>query len=405
MKKINKAKSVSFILAIALMFTFSIQLASAFEVVPAYKEVTFTPNGEETVELLIRNSEDRTLNLFAYVEGPLNEYIEIQESIISIPANSEKIVKYTIKMPETFAEQGLHESKFILRELPSSETDETITAKTVIISKIKLIVPYSGKYLESRLLIPDFKPGQQNSFAVEISSKGTEWVEDAKTTISIFGPMNERIATLYGDEISLNPGEKQMIFIPWTPDVGPGIYRAVSTVIYDDKNSVDDKKFTIGELTLAILGITVDKFKLGGIAEFNILVENQWNQPADNVFTKASVRDEDGKVYTTFKSSTENIPPYGQQQFKAYWDTDKVNVGTYYLGIGIEYANKVTTAVYEIFVDTNDINVMETGMAVTKDEESKVRVGTIITIALLIAVLLIAVQILRALKQGGNRYE
>lgn len=404
MKQKNSKKTVYALTALALLILHA-SLASAFEVIPAYKEITFIPGSHETVEVLIKNNHDRNINLFAYIEGPLAQYIEIQESLISVPSSSEKLFKYTISMPDSFAKQGLHESKLVLREIPQSNSD-TISSSVAISSKIKLVVPYHGKYLESRLIIPDFHPEKPNSFAVELNSLGTEWIEDAKTVISIYGPLNNRIATITSDPVSLEPGEKKMVFIQWTPKVGFGVYRAVATTIYGSKNSVSEKRFTIGEPTLAILGISVDKFKLGNIAKFNILVENQWNQPVEKAFARMAVRDEEGKVYTTFKSSFEDIPAYGQQEFKAYWDTNKVSVGTYYLGIAIEYAEKATTAVYEVFVDTDNIDVLSTGLvsADTEEKSSAVRIGVIVVISLLVVVILLAVKILKLLNSRGGAF-
>ncbi len=393
-------KKVSFMIALAFIACLYIIPASALEVIPGYSEIIFEPNTHKTIELLIRNSQDYPLNVLAYAEGPLSEYVLIPQSVVEIPAKGEKKISYELDLPASFEKQGLHESNIVIREIPSVG-GSAVSSSVAVISEIRLMVPYQGKYLESKLIVPEFEPGRGSTFSVEVQNLGTEWIEDAQAVIDIYGPFNEKITTLTSNTLSLDPKEKQLLFIKWNPDVSYGMYRAVSTVIYDEKNSVSEKTFTIGSLALAIAGITVDEFKLGGIAKFGVIAQSFWNMPVEDAYVKASVRDYKGKLYTSFKTASEEVPPYGRQIFESYWDTAKVGVGSYNLSIEMNYAGKTTSGNYDIFVDTNMIRIESAVGMVTKDAEDKSSIKTILILLLLvtIVILVLAFRILVMLKK------
>jgi hypothetical protein len=239
-------------------------------------------------------------------------------------------------------------------------------------------VPYEGKYVEAKLIIPQFEKGRSSNFGVEVANLGSDEINDIQAVIDIYGPLNNKIRTLTSSSSALKLKERKKIIIDWLPDLNNGNYMAVATILYDSKNTKTEKPFTIGSLELDISSISVENFKLGGIARFDIFVSNNWNLPIENVFAETSVKDKQDKVFTAFKTADANIDAYGTQKLQAYWDTEKVSAGTFDLEITLNYLGKTAKKIFEIIVEPDRITSRPLGGAVVAEDGGEKNSNTII---------------------------
>jgi hypothetical protein len=369
----------------------------ALGVAPSHKDLMFEPNSEQTVQLKIFNEDKVDFKAMVYAEGELADYIQIDNPVLTfLKSEDSKIISFKIKMPSQFSKQGLHESNIVIRVIPKETKpgETSISATVAVISKLSVMVPYSGKYVSAQLFVPMFEPNKESKFAVDVTNLGTEDAESVKAIIDIYGPLNDKLATVVSEEVTLKSKEKKMIIVPYTPTLKPGNYRAVATVIADEFNTKDERTFSLGSMSINIDGISVDNFKLGGIARFDILLENAWNEKIPGVYGEVSILDKSGNVYTKFKTASVDLDSFEKQELSAYWDTAKVTPGEYKLSIALQYLGQSSEKVYDILVSMNEIKTSLVGNVVATQSKDNNIILTAIYILTALVIILIVLNVL-----------
>jgi hypothetical protein len=408
--RVHKAVWPSRILSIlALSLLFAILLVSAvlaIGIAPGHVDLLFEPGSEQRVTLKLLNQEKEEMQVVLYAQGELAPYISFDTTnIVFSPAETEKYAYYTIKTPSKFDRQGTHTANIVALAMPISGNSEGVGmgANVAIVSKLNLIVPYSGKYAELTLFSPNFEEGMPSNFAVEVRNLGTEDLFSGQVVIDIYGPTNSKIATLTGDSFQLASKQSMVVAIDWTPDIGPGNYRAVASLVFDGGNAKDEKAFSIGQFAIEIADITVRDFKLGGIAMFDILLENRWNERIPGVYGVVEVRDEAGKTYTQFKTASVDIGSKEKNTIQAYWDTKSVGPGKYKLDIVLNYLGKQSEKIFDIRVSADKIDTSLGGMAVTETAQAKEPVLQGIYILTFLVIVLIVINVLMFLRKSKKK--
>jgi methionine-rich copper-binding protein CopC len=368
MNKERKVKSFKYLSLSLILLLITIIISSnvlALGVAPSSTELVFSPESEHVVDLAIINNDNKDMTVVIYAEGELAEHVSIPEPLIEISSSQPKVkTSYTVNMPKKLKKQGLHETNIVVREIPRRAEGETaVGASLAIISKLKVFVPYKGKYAEIKLMAPHFELNKPNNFAVEVNNLGTEKILTGYVVIDIYGPLNNKIKTLISQEFSLDSKQKTVVIVPWTPDIGSGQYVAEATLVYDELNVKDRKEFTLGELSVEIVSISVENFRLGGIAKFDILVANNWNTQVPSVYAVTTVTDEKGDEYLRFKTASVDVPGFGREKLEAYWDTARVSPGPYKLDIVLNYLGKTSKKLFDIKVEQNRILVSAAAVA------------------------------------------
>jgi len=378
------------ILLIIVMIALANQIY-ALGIAPSHVDVIFEPGLEKTIQLKVINNDYKDFDAVVYAEGALAEYITIDEPMIKLSKDQDsKIISYNLKLPQSLEKQGLHEARIIVREIPKeTKGGTTITASLAVASKLNVMVPYKGKYAEIKLFVTDFKQDKESNFAVEVINLGTEDILEAKAVIDIYGPLNNKLETVTSNKASVQSKNKEILIAKWTPKLRPGSYHAVATLIYDELNTKDEKSFTIGTLELEIVSISVTDFRLGGIAKFDILVENNWNMEIPNVYAETTVKDNKEKIYTQFKTASVNIPAFGKQELNAYWDTAKVIPGAYKFDIILNYLGQKTEKIFDIMVEYDKITATLAGQVIGVEGEEKPALVKSVYILIFLVVILI----------------
>jgi len=80
---------------------------------------------------------------------------------------------------------------------------------------------------------------------------------------------------------------------------------------------------------LDVLSIAVNKFKLGDIAEFNVLIENIGNESVENVYYEVVLNYSNGSNVTGIQSTPLNIAAQEKKEVIAYWNSTIMPPGSY----------------------------------------------------------------------------
>ena len=372
-------------------------------VAPSSTDLLFEPGIERTVNLKIINNENKAFTAAIYAEGELAEYVTVNDPLVEFSSgDAEKIISYTVKLPASFEKQGVHLGQIVIRNMNSEDKSAgtSISANLFVISKLSVTVPYSGKYVEGRLIIPLFEKGRPGAMAVELKNLGTEDILDCQAVIDIYTNLNAKVDTLTSKSISLEAGTTKSINVEWTPGLENGDYIATANVACDEKSIKIEKSFTIGQMELDIMSISVDNFKLGGIAKFDIFVKNNWNEQINGVLADTIVKDSAGKAYTQFRTAPVDVPEYGTQKLAAYWDTAKVMPGVFNFDVTLKYLDKSVQKMFEIVVTQDKISTRTAGAAVTQEPAKRSGTGIIIFVLAIAVIGLIIFNIFVYLKKA-----
>lgn len=328
----------------------------ALGVAPADLEIMFEPGLEKTVTIKVLNSNMKEMDASILVEGELAEYVKLHEDRISFSeGEKEKEISYTISFPSRMEEPGDHITRIIIKEVPE-EHESKGTGISVILSVghiLKVHVPYPGKYARARLFVPKFRLNQENNFAIEVTNLGNQSI-DATALLDIHGPEGENVTSLTGEEVTIEPKDKEILIVKWVPEYR-GEFYVKARVRYNDHFAKDEKYITVGELLVDVESITVDRFFLGDIAKFNILLRSEWNREITGIFAQMVIRNIQNRTIGDFRTPSIDMEPFERKVLNAYWDTNDVDKGAYDASMKIHYAGKVTERELRTYVTLENI--------------------------------------------------
>ena len=363
----------------------------ALGVSPARKIIEFSPELEIEVEFNVLNSEGKDMKVVIYVEGDnLDEEIIIDNpELIFSSGELQKSVKYNIKLPEKYDEPGTHEIKIVAREIPVDKAFEGtfVGASVAVVHIVRINVPYPGKYATVELKLGE-DTGQGVDFIVYVNNFGTQKIVSAKGIIDVYGPTNEKLTSLETGLVSIDSGARKAMNVKWDENINSGKYYAKLTVLYDGNVAEYEKVFNVGIRLVDILDIIVKNFKLGGIAKFNILVENGWPEVISDVYTDLLIS-EKGQEIGRFKSAAEDIPALAKEELTAFWDTAGVEEGDYDAKISLYYDDKIVEKDMKTKISFNSISFSGFTGAVISDEVGGETSDTKILIGLVVILIII----------------
>jgi len=319
-----------------------IQNVSAIGIAPARKIIDFEPGLEVENSVKVMNNEHKNMKVVMYAEGELAEFVSFSESEFSFQSGEdEKSIKYTVNLPQEIKIPGEHKIDIVAREVPAKDAVDGVSVgvSLAVVSQLVINVPYPGKYATTELKIVETSRTDQVDFIVVVHNFGTQKIVEAKGTIDIYGPTNEKIATVVSESGSIDSKMREEFKAVWSGDINPGKYFAKLSVSYDGDIAEYERTFEVGSSEIEIKDITVRDFKLGEIAKFEILVENKWADTMKNVYTELTIK-ENGNKIGTFKSASEDVGSLTKETLIAYWDTAGVEEGVYDATVVLYYNEK-----------------------------------------------------------------
>lgn len=369
------------------------QTVHALGVAPSSQEILFEPDAVRDIQIKIVNSEHEEQDVVLYAEGELEDYISLETDQVSFRADQDyTIIRGKLALPPSLDEQGIHETKVVIRQVGTSTGK--VTARVSVSSLIRVIVPYEGAYLTGKLFVPDVQQGATNNFVVQVSNLGTEDALDARVIIDILGPLGDSIDTISSDPQRVKSKDTYLFSVPWIATLEPGEYQARASVVYDERSVTDEKSFRIGDPKVVVKLVQVQDFRLGGIAKIDIFAESRWNKPIDDLYGTAEVR-QNGKKVAESTTETVSIDPYAIQELNAYWDTANNPAGGYDLVTKLFYLNTYTEEKTELVVTEDSIKTGAVGRVTDAQEgENKLLRAVYIVIGLVVLLIIINAYIL-----------
>lgn len=368
MSRQNRLNGLILVMVTMAIFSLCSADAKAIGLTPGRTTVDFEPNLERNVTFTIVNNEHKTFNALVYVEGDLKDYVTIGKNLIEFKeTDNSKDFEYKVRLPESIDKPGDHWAKIVVMEMPPGMDAQKlegqfVIATTAVIHQLRVKVPYPGKYADLELVINEAEPNGTVNFFVKIFNLGTENIYKAFATVDILGPTNEKVATVESEEIAVESKKLGELAIPWQANVNPGVYHAVVTVNYDGKVGTAEKNFGVGSLRMELLDVKVRNFVLGGIAKFEISIENKWNQKVPNVYAEMIINSQKGDQVASFKSASADVEPLQRSALYAYWDTAGVDKGTYDAKLILHYADKTSEKLLKAYVNLESIETEIVGI-------------------------------------------
>ena len=341
-------------------------IAAAIGVSPSNKIIEFEPNLKSEVTFSIINSENKDLKAVIYARGDYAKYTTLKETLVSLKASDKSMdFKFQLNLPKE-EKPGIHEAEIVVMEFPeefATESETVITATTAVIAKLKVRVPYPGKYAEAKLYAYGNEPNKKVRFVMPVFNYGTLGIEKAKATIQILGATYEEIAVIESNEAKISSKGEVKLEAEWLANVNPGKYHVIATIWYDNEKITIEDDINIGSLFIDITRIDVKDFNLGEVAKFDIFLQSKWNELIENVYGEMTVTDKGGTEYTKFRTAATSMPALGQAKIEAYWDTAGISVGTYGMHLVVYYAGATTERMIETQVNIDSIRTSLTPTA------------------------------------------
>jgi hypothetical protein len=333
---------------------------SALGITPGRTTIEFEPGLSRVVPFSVINNEHKDMRVVFRVEGELAQYVSIQQALADFSSSEDtKEFSYMLQLPAALEKPGAHTAQVIAMEIPSEKTagGYYVGATVAVATEVYVRVPYPGKYAELKMSIVGGSDGEPVNFYGEVLNFGQEDILRAKARVDIMGPTNEIIASVETDEKSVKSKERGEVVATWMPDanVNPGVYHAVMILDYDGELAKAESNFNVGNILLDVISVEVDRFKLGEIAKFNILVESKWNEKVTGAYAQTILNNKEGGVIADFNSASEEVEPFSQKEMTAYWDTFGIKEGVYDGKIVLHYSGRTTERKLQTDIKLNSL--------------------------------------------------
>lgn len=378
---------------VIILTLFLISFSSALGITPARTTVDFSPNLKQSISLEVFNSGEGK-DMIVSVSGELAGYVTISTRQFSfLEGEKSKKISYEFSLPSDL-EPGLHGADIIVLEVPKESESEVVQATLAVKTQLRVHVPFPGKYAKSDIFISDYKDGKIK-FVIPVVSAGTYDLASVRANVDIFNKLGEKIDSFNTETISVESGKKKDLVYEWeVKDATIGDYLAVANLIYDGEVKRLEKRFKIGDKILELQEIRADDFSLGQIAKFEMLVENKWNEPIEDVFVDTKIFDERKQILSHFKSSVETIKALSKRVFISYWDTAGFEEGSYKTEVAINYGEKSVKKDLEFEVEENELRVIGLGYVISSGGEGPSDSSNLVVVLVIVVVLLVLVNIL-----------
>ncbi len=380
---------LSIIIIVILFITVS-SSASALGVTPARTTVGFEPGLERTVKFTVVNSEYKDMRLKIFVRGDLNESISVDEDEFELPANVEsKEMEYTFTLPDSLG-PGPHTADIIIYEIPEGApaSEAYVGASVAVITQLIVNVPYPGKYAQAQLNVINAQQNGQATFIIPMISLGDEDINNAHAIISIYDQSGDKIDQFQTESISLPAGGRGELVSKWYANVPLGRYLAKAHVIYSGGVIDLEKEFAVGNETLELKQVRVQNFQLGGIAKFEMLIENKWSEPIIGAYAQTQVFDQQKDIIADFKSPTYDIPPLSNSTFVSYWDTAGVEEGTYDTSVYMRYGSKFSQQNIQLRITEDEIVALGLGFVISENTRGGSNLVSVLVVVIVVLVLM-----------------
>ncbi|MBT6402747.1 hypothetical protein HOK09_04810 [Candidatus Woesearchaeota archaeon] len=353
-KSMEGKKFIFNLLSVFTLLVLTVSLVSALGISPAKKIVDFEDGLNFESEFKVVNTLDRFTKVSIGVEGELSKYVVLEKgNILSLEANKETIVKYSLNIPKTLSKndisQGNNDIYFTAREIVDLK-ENLIGTSVGLISLLRVKVPHDTKYISSDFYIYEGDVGSNTIFVIPVENLGVENLSKVSVALNIHDGQNT-IDELKSKSIPIVTGERKEIRLVWPTEVNPGEYFVNVILEYDSKINEFEDKFIVEGRKMSINDLIVGEV-LGDAVKFEVTVKNIWNEELNNVYAEISVYDLNNLLISSFVTSKESISKRKEGKFTGHIDVGDLEEGEYITKLRVHYGNKdieqnIETTFYE----------------------------------------------------------
>lgn len=309
--------------------------------------------GNETKQgyFKIVNNQNKDFLALLSVDGEFADCVDLSYDSIVFEGTKEFVyVDYNISFGSCDLKPGKHRSRIIVTEIPDYAlvglSDNEVVSAVGVAHVVNVIVPYPGLYVEYGVDIYD--DNESVGFVVKVNNLGKLNLDNVYAEINIFNSKDEKVGFVVTDSKSINSKNKRELVGVWDENVKLGDYRVEIILHVDNQTREFEKRFSVGNIKVDIKDIIVKDFTLGDIAEFDILLSNNWGGTVRDVYAVLNIAEIDGRLIGEVKTESVDIEPYGEVGLKGFWDTLGISEGDYELHLSVYSNEKI---VGEMFID------------------------------------------------------
>ncbi len=323
-------------LVISLVCLFALPLGSAaLGISPAIRSYDYVPGSQVEITYTIQEDDPARKVLIHVDGGPFADSIEISKT--------EVVGTGTFVLTLTFPEEappGPHRIGVVVTEAPPENA--FIGTAISINARIDVFVPYPGRYIEPRLIIPNKNAGEDVPVELQVINRGLETLTVAPT-ITVTSLSNaQNNAVLDFTPVTLVSNQEQYFrkYLE-TATLPAGDYFAEAVIAYAGEERRVNDTFSLGELSIAVVNTTSVLYQ-DGLQRYHVYVESGWNDPIDDVYADLALL-RDGVSLETMRTPPVDIGPWKTEQLEAFVDTGLYEPGEYEMVITVQYAGQQTT--------------------------------------------------------------
>ena len=323
-------------------------------------------------------SDNYPMNVELSLEGELKNHIIFERNKYEI-TRDDNYIKYKLNFPEL--SPGVKTGKILVREI-KKKLDANVIASPELIHKIIVSVPYEGKHIKAEIIVTKDELGR-SLITVPIKNIGTEKIDKISAKINYIDVYDNDgvLDELNKMQLELFEYSKfSSVFIPKKP----GKYISEVIIDYDGKKEILTKELIEGKKEISLIDINVDKFKIGTIAKFDMILENLWNEELEISGVMKITSQNNYKKNIRIEKI--NINPRSKNELSIYWDTKELDIGNYILKFEILSEDLDYIKELEIVVMEEEIIIQGYEKA---EKKTNFRTDIIIIIILLILLLIL----------------
>jgi len=319
-------------IATSLLF---ISSATAFQVGPAAKRLTYAPGSVETYTLRVINDGSAALDVNITAAGPLDAVVAPAQFTMSAE-EAVRTVTVTLREPAdaSLLVPGDNLETITITATPSGAAGQFGGAVTLL-HNLVLLRPYEGAYIIGTLAAAAPQAGAPVTITLSLMNKGSASTSVAGAAV-VLTPAGEEMASIGLGEAEIAGASESKLQQSWSPatPLQPGSYLANATIMYDDPavgrtTRSFTASFRVGRPS-ALVEVPSITLTPGEIARLPITARLAWNQPIAGL-ADVRLQDAGGTLLSSSRTPTTTLAPGASTPLAAYVEVPPLEPGDYLL--------------------------------------------------------------------------
>jgi len=275
------------------------------------------------------------------VAGDLSQYYNY-----NVEGNS---ITGSLTLPPDFTTPGTHLNFIRVTEVPSS--GGTAVGVASVNCPVYIVVPFPGKYLSFDFHASSINTGEAMPAGFDIISKGDQNIYDAKVTINIV-----KAGKVYLTDVEsiplISPSQKiSKDLMLKTQSLQPGLYDVNAYLQYGNKTINSSTGTRVGSLDVNVLNIT-KTVKPEPYTKINFTVENNWNNPVNNVYVTYEITSASQK-FKEVQTPSVDLKPFGKETIESIAETPGLVPGSYFITYQVHFEDNVKKGTAPLIVEAS----------------------------------------------------